>query len=209
MRLSVGGRSVEITAPPDAEPEVRAALDAGEPDPGFWAHLWPATLAMARFVGRTPMLGPGMRVLELGCGLGVVGVACAARGCDVVMTDGDARGVEWARANARHNGLDAVAAAYDWGAAPDELWRLLDRVRSAGWRPDAIVGSDILYNPAWHGAIARIVREAGALAIIADPCRGVATPALDAFEREGLCAWDTLLDGGGQGPCRAFLAHPA
>ncbi len=202
------GGVIEVAGPAEVEARVRAGLDAGEASPGFWAHLWPATVAMARFIARTPLLSEGMRVVELGCGLGAVGVACARRGCDVVLTDGDERGVTWARENAARNGVDAACAVYEWGSGAEGLARVLGEARGDGWGPDVIVGSDILYAPEWHGPLAELIRATGVLALIADPCRDVASGALGVFEGAGLRAWDALIDGGGEGACRVFVVHP-
>lgn len=64
------------------------------------------TLAMLS----TVELQPGMRVMDLGCGCGVVGIA-AAKKCgaeNVVMSDADESAVEAARENATLNGVEGV-----------------------------------------------------------------------------------------------------
>ena len=53
---------------------------------------------------------PGMRVMDLGCGCGIVGIA-AAKKCgveNVVMSDIDPNAVETARENAESNGVGGV-----------------------------------------------------------------------------------------------------
>src|SRR5947209_20528528 len=51
----------------------------------YWAEIWPAGIALARYLAEGPLArGP---VLELGAGVGVVGLALARRGVDVVQTD--------------------------------------------------------------------------------------------------------------------------
>lgn len=47
----------------------------------------------------------GRKVLDVGCGYGVVGCTLAARGAQVTMVDSDARAVKLARANLAANGL--------------------------------------------------------------------------------------------------------
>jgi len=62
--------------------------DAGETgviDP-FWATTWRAAAGLDQFLDRIDIVG--MRVLELGCGTGHAGFAAAARGAEVVLTDG-------------------------------------------------------------------------------------------------------------------------
>ena len=64
------------------------------------------TLAMLS----TVELQPGMRVMDLGCGCGVVGIA-AAKKCgaeNVVMSDADEGAVEAARENSALNGVEGV-----------------------------------------------------------------------------------------------------
>ncbi len=48
---------------------------------------------------------PGERVLEVGCGSGVVSIHCAMNGCDVMAVDINPRAVELAHINAEANGL--------------------------------------------------------------------------------------------------------
>ena len=69
-------------------------------------HVDYGTMAMLSCVE----LLPGQRVMDLGCGCGVVGIA-AARKCgaeNVVMSDVDPAAVETARENAQRNGVGAV-----------------------------------------------------------------------------------------------------
>ncbi len=49
---------------------------------------------------------PGEKVLEVGCGSGVVSIHCAKNGCDVTAVDVNPRAVELARRNAGANGAD-------------------------------------------------------------------------------------------------------
>jgi len=79
-----------------------------ETQPGLFSpeHVDYGTLAMLS----TVTLEPGMRVMDLGCGCGVVGIA-AAKVCgteNVVMADVDPNAVETARKNAARNGVAGV-----------------------------------------------------------------------------------------------------
>src|SRR5581483_942708 len=49
----------------------------------YWAELWPAALALADALPEVA----GLRVCELGCGLGLPSLVAAARGADVTATD--------------------------------------------------------------------------------------------------------------------------
>ena len=90
------------------------------------------TLAMLSQVA----LEPGDRVLDLGCGYGVVGIWAARQiGADrVVMLDSDAEAVRLARANAARNGVPGVTVE-----------------RSSGFRDTRETGFTwILCNPPYH-----------------------------------------------------------
>ncbi len=76
----------------------------------YWAELWPAATALADAL---PEL-VGLRVVELGCGLGVPSLVAAARGAQVTATDWAVDAIELLRANAERNGLGLVAEVRDW-----------------------------------------------------------------------------------------------
>src|SRR5213082_821919 len=75
----------------------------------YWAELWPAGLALAHAL---PEDLEGVRVVELGCGLGVPALVAAARGAEVTAVDWAAEAIALLRENAARNhvALDAVHA---------------------------------------------------------------------------------------------------
>ncbi len=76
----------------------------------YWAELWPAATALAEALPEVA----GLRVVELGCGLGVPSLVAAARGADVTATDWSSEAIELLRANAARNGLRVTAEVRDW-----------------------------------------------------------------------------------------------
>ena len=102
--------------------------------PGLFSpeHVDRGTLAMLSVAE----FAPGLRVMDLGCGCGVVGIL-AARKCgaeNVVMSDVDPSAVEVARRNAVRNGVEGVNC-----------------VVSDGFRSVAEAGFDlILSNPPYQ-----------------------------------------------------------
>jgi predicted nicotinamide N-methyase len=116
----------------------------------YWAELWPASIALA---GALPDVG-GLRVVELGCGLGVPSLVAAARGAEVTATDWAADAIDLLRENAARNGLELHAEVRDWrepwfarfdlALAADVLYEqrnvepLLERLRELA--PKALVG---------------------------------------------------------------------
>jgi predicted nicotinamide N-methyase len=95
----------------------------------YWAELWPAATALAAAL---PAVA-GLRVVELGCGLGLPSLVAAARGAEVTATDWAAEAVELLRENAARNGLRLHAEVRDWR----EPWPE---------RFDLVLAADVLYE---------------------------------------------------------------
>jgi predicted nicotinamide N-methyase len=116
----------------------------------YWAELWPASIALAEALPEVA----GLRVVELGCGLGVPSLVAAARGAQVTATDWAPDAVDLLRENAARNGLELRVEVRDWrdpwaerfdlALAADVLYErrnvepLLERLRDLA--PKAIVG---------------------------------------------------------------------
>jgi predicted nicotinamide N-methyase len=110
---------------------------AGRPVP-YWARLWPSGERLARELARRPP-GPGERVLELGCGLGLPSIVAARGGADVLATDASTDAVAFAAHCLALNELEATVACADWTADGDEL---------AERAPfDLVLAADVLYTP--------------------------------------------------------------
>jgi predicted nicotinamide N-methyase len=116
----------------------------------YWAELWPASIALARALPDVA----GLRVVELGCGLGVPSLVAAARGAEATATDWATDAVDLLRQNAARNGLELRVEVRDWrepwperfdlALAADVLYEqrnvepLLERLRELA--PKALVG---------------------------------------------------------------------
>jgi predicted nicotinamide N-methyase len=101
----------------------------------YWAEVWPSAVALAQVLSAREWRGA--RALELGCGLGVAGLAVAAAGARVLATDWSPDAIAFAAENARRSGLEMQTAVCDW-AAPEAI------VSRAPW--DLVIGSDVLYE---------------------------------------------------------------
>jgi predicted nicotinamide N-methyase len=104
---------VELTLVRPREPEALLDEEAFAEDEfmPYWAELWPAGLALAHAL---PERLDGVRVVELGCGLGVPSLVAAARGADVTAVDWAAEAIELIRENATRNDLTVEAVHADW-----------------------------------------------------------------------------------------------
>jgi predicted nicotinamide N-methyase len=156
------GSAIHLYTVPDLERLVdRAALLRGEVEPPYWAYLWSGSRCLADYLTRWVDLR-GRRVLELGCGLGLTGVAAAHAGADVVFVDGALPALAFVRASLRVNGLTGAAICADY------------RTLSPRARFDYILAAEVAYEPACFAdlaaAIARHLAPDG-VALIADAFR--------------------------------------
>jgi predicted nicotinamide N-methyase len=122
VRLSL----VRPVLPEDLIDEDAFAVDEFLP---YWAELWPAAIALAEALPDVR----GLRVVELGCGLGVPSLVASARGADVTATDWAADAIELLRENATRNGLALRAEVRDWRDEWDEHF-------------DLVLAADVLYE---------------------------------------------------------------
>jgi predicted nicotinamide N-methyase len=128
----------------------------------YYAHLWPSARVLAEEVARGPSLH-GVTVLELGCGVGLPGLAAAARGATVSLTDLQPGALELATRGACQAGLqDRVRAiTLDW-RWPDHA------------PVDMVLGSDVLYEARFAEPVARalhLLLKPGGVALLSDPDR--------------------------------------
>lgn len=160
-QVPAGPHAVALWQVDDLERHVdRHALLAGDDpaEPPYWAHLWSGARVLAALV--PPHAG---RAVELGCGLGLPGLAAARRGATVTFVDRARAPLAFVRASAAANGLDAVdvvAADFTAGAV-------------AG-RFDLVLLAEVLYDRAAFPAVAHAIAAAlapGGLALLADGAR--------------------------------------
>jgi predicted nicotinamide N-methyase len=138
-------------------------------------RVWDASVGLARWIARNHCHVAGRRVLEIGAGCGCVGLAAAACGARVWLTDHDAQLLP----NLRWNVAAAAAAAaacptgtlhrpfvppqvelLDWASAPDAL-------RSAHGTFDVLLAADVVYSSgcvaAMTAAVCELLTERGEL----------------------------------------------
>ncbi len=172
-------RSFRLMVPfrPDSlldSPEVLSANALDDYMP-YWAYLWPAALQIAESILQNPWPRE-TRVLELGCGLGLVGIAALAAGCQVSLTDYDVNAITTARLNAALNGFpDADAFVLDWRSPPELTYSV-------------IVGCDVTYESRNHAPILDLIDrmlEPDGFCWIADGGRNAAPAFVDLARMRG------------------------
>lgn len=130
--------------------------------PPYWASLWPSSLALAEHLLTTEPL-QGKKVLEIGCGCGLAGIAAGRQGAEVTVTDLESKALSLAADNWQRNDLAPVSLSpLDW------------REPGIDTRFDLILGADILYNPPDFPDLVRslnnLLDEGGSL-LISEPGR--------------------------------------
>jgi predicted nicotinamide N-methyase len=101
-------------------------------NPLYWAFCWSAGQVLARYLLRHRELVRGRRVLDFGCGSGVVAIAASMAGAaEVIACDNDPLALEATRQNARLNAAP-LTLAQDFAAVTGPL--------------DLILAADVLYD---------------------------------------------------------------
>ena len=120
--VTVAGRSLELAHPVSVDDLLDEDDYNRHQRLPYWGTLWPSARLLAARVAEAD--GSGRRLLELGCGVGLVSLSAALAGFEVLATDYYAEALEFVTANAQHNGLTGIATrCVDWRQYPADLAR--------------------------------------------------------------------------------------
>ena len=147
----------------------------GTPPP-FWAFPWPGGAALARYLLDVPAVVAGLRVVDVGCGSGLVSLAAARAGAaDVLALDLDPLALAATGLNTALNdvcpGLVRVVRAdvVELAAAPDAE-PLVAALLGAG----AVLAGDLFFERTLAAAMLALLRRAttaGCTVLTGDPGR--------------------------------------
>ncbi|HZV07253.1 MAG TPA: methyltransferase [Gemmataceae bacterium] len=180
-QVIIEDRTFVISRPGESDrlldhPSVRSAFAADEYMP-YWADLWPAARMLAKAILRETW-PPGLRALEVGCGLGLPGITALAMGLRVTFSDYDATALRFAADNARVNGFHSFdTLQMDWRYPPDDLQFPL------------LLASDLIYemrNVAPLVALIQKMLEPGGVCLLTDQDRVPSHVLRDTLTAEGL-----------------------
>lgn len=140
--VRIGSRHFELPQisdmPAYLERLAAQAGPAGKLGLPFWAKIWPSCLVLSMFLGRYPF-PEGETVLEVGAGIGLVGLSVAAGGHDVILSDSDPGAQLFCRIAMLKNGLQDRVRVRQVDFTRD---RLPNRYRT-------IIGCEVLYQEAY------------------------------------------------------------
>jgi len=171
--IAVGSRNVELFRPTDPDTLLDAMLAKPDDDLDvrderlpYWAELWPSSIALSRHLTLSGTLSRSDHVLELGCGLGLVGIVAGYHSQSVVLTDYDPTALRFAELNWRaHHDTPFRGEVMDWREPRVEL------------AADVVLAADVAYEsralvPLVH-AFRTLTRPGGRI-FVAEPGRRVA-----------------------------------
>ncbi len=144
---------------PDGEAERTGISSATWP---IFGVVWPAGIALAQEM--SDFAFAGLKILEVGCGIGLSSLVLQRHGANITATDYHPLAEEFLRFNSELNDLPPIKFhSAPWAGTNPQLGRF-----------DLIVGSDLLYersHPALLSAFLACHTEAAAQVILADPGR--------------------------------------
>jgi predicted nicotinamide N-methyase len=185
--LTLGGKAWNITAVEDQDALIQGVqTEADLAAFPYGMMLWASAIGLSARLTEEPALVAGKRVMEIGAGVGLVGLVARSLGGNVTQTDYLPDILTLCRHNAAQNqiaGIDCRLGDWrDWPAALTDF--------------DIVLGADIFYERTLHDTLAlllpRLLRPGGGL-IVSDPLRPQAMELAERLEAQG--NWEVAVEG--------------
>jgi ETFB lysine methyltransferase len=182
--VALDGRSLSLLHPASAEELISEEDFVVDERLPYWADVWPSSRILAEQMHARSL--SGKRMLELGCGVGLVTAVGLLAGCAVTATDYYADALLFTRVNGwRIAGREPATRLVDWREMPKRLGLY-----------DVVVAADVLYERPYGRIVAEAVARTlapGGEAVIADPGRVAADDFVAACRTLGLTVAATHL----------------
>lgn len=176
QEVTVAGRRWQLARPRSADDLIDEEAFQRDGRIPYWADVWVSSRILADELAKPR---PGrVRVLELGCGVGLPAMVAAGRGHTVVATDYYREALDFVEANARLNDLASLTCELlDW-RAPADLGTF-----------DVVAAADVLYErpsvPLVAAMVDRYLSPTG-IGYVTDPQRNAASGFVEECKKLGL-----------------------
>jgi len=94
LQVQLGQHQFTITAVKNIDQLLDELIEQGPESIGvkderlpYWAELWPSSIALSRYILQSAEITSGVSAIELGCGVGLAGMAAARKGAEVLVSD--------------------------------------------------------------------------------------------------------------------------
>ena len=160
--IRIAERDVHLLSPANADDLISEDDYVRDERLPYWADVWPSSQILADEVAIMRLAG--QRVLELGCGLGVVATGAAMAGAEVTATDYYDDALLFAALNVEEATNHTIhTRMVNWVEMPADLGKF-----------DVVLASDVLYEHRYAELVAAAITKTlvrGGEAIVADPGR--------------------------------------
>jgi ETFB lysine methyltransferase len=179
--VELPGLTVRLLKPRNSDDLISEADYVRDERLPYWADLWASAEVLATYlVERVETFAPARgRALELGCGLGLVSIAAASVGFEVLATDYYDDALLFVEENARRSiGQSIATRMVDWTKLPDDLGTF-----------ELVFAADVLYEMRYADVVADAVARTlapGGVFILADQGRIALQAFLDEASARGL-----------------------
>ncbi|MBN2527927.1 MAG: class I SAM-dependent methyltransferase [Deltaproteobacteria bacterium] len=138
-----------------AHPEIRNLFRNGNRPSEFGAKVWPTSLRTIDFLAQheshATIFKKGCRVLEIGCGWGLIGVYLAcAHSCDVTCSDLDPLVLPVVQLHARRNGVKVRTVQYSFKQLSESFLKQFD----------VIIGAEVCYSEDVANELTQLLQRA-------------------------------------------------
>jgi predicted nicotinamide N-methyase len=170
---------LRLLRPREAEALISEEAFAQDEFLPYWAELWPSAIELVEALPEVA----GLRLVELGCGLGLPSLIAARAGAFVLATDWSEEAVALLRGNAERNEIELETECVDW-QRPE---RLVERAPF-----DLVLAADVLYERRYVELLLELLPRLGDEVLLADPGR----PFTKAFLERAGKTWDVTTERG-------------
>lgn len=143
----------------------------------YWAELWPSSIALSQYIIGNAEITAGVTAIELGCGVGLAGMAAARKGAEVLVSDYQPDALRLTELNWLMN-LDKSPAMQllDWRSAtlPQKF--------------NLILASDVVYEKRFFNPLIGIftnVLSPGGQILLSEPNRKIAREFFNSLSENG------------------------